>query len=172
MLQNVGTVDVCQYHVRLRDDTMIITCIGIESASCGVDRNVDFVHFVWENNNMLCFRRHALIFLPIPGTGHGDTLDTNSRLLCLRHYRVASEAWTFTSRCGSCSASFREGLRHLAGCVAPEEPCSCNVCKLQPPSLLDMASRTVFTMTNNVDRFRLTRDVTQRVRSGCRFETG
>jgi hypothetical protein len=102
---------------------------------------------------MLCFRRHALTFLPTPG-------DTNSRLLCLRHYRVSSEGCTFTSRCGPCSAAFQEGCRHLVGNVAPEEPCSCNVCKRQPPTLLDMASRTVFTVTRNVDRFRLTRNVT------------
>jgi hypothetical protein len=139
---------------------MIMTCIGVDSSSCGVSRNVDFVNFVWENNNMLCFRRHTLTFLRIPGTGHGDTLDTNGRLLCLRHYRVASEGWAFTSRCSSCSTAFQEGLRHLTGCVASEEPCSCNVCKRQPPTLLDMASRNFFTMTNNVDRFRLTRDVT------------
>jgi hypothetical protein len=101
---------------------MIIKFIGIESVSCGVYNNADFVHFIWENKNMLFFRRHALTFLPTPG-------DTNSRLLCLRHYRVASEGWTFTSRCGPCSAVFQEECRHLVGCVVPEEPCSCNVCK-------------------------------------------
>jgi hypothetical protein len=109
---------------------------------------------------MLCFRRCALVFLPIPGTGHGDTLDRNSRLLRLRHYRAASDGWTFTCGCGSCSASFQDGVRHLVGCVAPAEPCSCNVCRRQPPSLLDMASRTIFTQIYNVDRFRLRRDVT------------
>jgi hypothetical protein len=102
---------------------------------------------------MLCFRRHALTFLRTPG-------NTNSRLLCLRHYRVASEGWTFNSRCGPCSAVFQEECSHLVCCVAPQEPCSCNVCKRQPPTLLDMASRTVFTMTRNVDRLTFTRDVT------------
>jgi hypothetical protein len=109
LLQNVGTGDVCQYHIRLGDDTMIVTCIGIESASCGVYCNVDFFHFVWENSNVFCFRRRALTFLPTPG-------NSKSRLLCLRHYRVASEGWTFTSRCGPCSAAFQEECRHLVGC--------------------------------------------------------
>jgi hypothetical protein len=69
ILQNVGTWDVCQYHVKLGDDTIIVTCIGVDSFSCVLRSNVDFIHFVWENNNMLCFRRHALVFLPIPGNG-------------------------------------------------------------------------------------------------------
>jgi hypothetical protein len=109
---------------------------------------------------MLCFRLYALVFLPVPGTGHGDTLDRNSRLVCLRHYRAASDGWTFTSGCGTCSASFQDVVRHLVGCVAPAEPCSCNVCSRQPPSLLDMVSRTALTLTINVDRFRLRRNVT------------
>jgi hypothetical protein len=109
---------------------------------------------------MLCFRRYILVFLHIPRTGHGDTLDTNSRLLCLHHYRAASDGWTFTSGCDPCSASFQNGVRHLVGCVAPAEPCSCNVCRRNPPTLVALSSRTVFTLTYNADRFRLTRNVT------------
>jgi hypothetical protein len=53
LLQNVSTGDVCQYHIRLGVDTLIVTCFGIESASCGVYCNVDFVHFVWENSDVV-----------------------------------------------------------------------------------------------------------------------
>jgi hypothetical protein len=109
---------------------------------------------------MLCFRRYSMLFLPIPGTGHGDNLDLSSRLLCLRHYRAESDGWAFTSGCASCATSFQNGVRHLVGCVAPTEPCACNVCRRQPPSLFGLASHTVFAITIIVDRFRLTRNVT------------
>jgi hypothetical protein len=72
---------------------MTVTCVGIDSAICGVPHNVDFVHFVWVNNDMLGFRGHALTFLPEPRTRHGDVLATHGRLLCLRHYRVESTGW-------------------------------------------------------------------------------
>jgi hypothetical protein len=100
LLDNASTGHVCQYHVKLGDDTQKVTCVGIDSVSCGVASNVDFVNFVWEYNIMLCFRRYAMTFLPIPGTAHGDTLDRNSKLLGLRHYRAASDGWAFTSGCG------------------------------------------------------------------------
>jgi hypothetical protein len=160
VLDNASNGHVCQYHVKLGDETQIVTCVGIDSVACGPECNADFFNFVWEFNNMLCFRRYAMAFLPVPGTGHGDTLDRNSLLLCLRHYRVASDGWAFTSRCASCSTTFQNGVRHLVGCVTPTEPCTCNVCRRQPPLLFDLASRTAFTVTNNADRFRLTRNVT------------
>jgi hypothetical protein len=57
---------------------------------------------------------------------------------------------------------FRENLRPLTGCIAPSWPCNCNVCVRQSPTLRDMASRTVFSLSLNPDRFELTREATHR----------
>jgi hypothetical protein len=57
LLQNATAGHVCQYHVKLGDDTQIITCLGIDSVSCGVASSVDFVNFVWDYNNMPCWNR-------------------------------------------------------------------------------------------------------------------
>jgi hypothetical protein len=160
LLHNASPGHVCQYHVKLGDETHIVACVDVDSVACGTECNAEFVNFVWEFNNMLCFRRYSMVFLPIPGTGHGDNLDRNSQLLCLHHYRAESDGWAFTSGCASCATAFQNGVRHLVGCVAPTETCACNVCRRQPPSLFGLASRTVFTTTNNADKFRLTRNVT------------
>jgi hypothetical protein len=101
-----------------------------------------------------------LALLSNPRSGHVDALTTPGRLLCLRHYRVASMGWAFVSRCDPCMVRYRESLRPHTGCIAPAGPCNCNVCVRQPPSLRDMASRTLFGLSLNPDRFEMTRDVT------------
>jgi hypothetical protein len=105
------------------------------------------------NNDMLGFRRHALTFLP-------DSTNAYGRLLCLRHNRVACMWWTFVSGCVQCRNHFRERLRPRTGCLAPAVTCSCNICRRQPPTLRDMSSQVLFTMSCNLDLFELTRDVT------------
>jgi hypothetical protein len=114
----------------LENNTMTVTCIGIDAGiPCGVSSNVDFVHFVCLNNDMLGFRRHALTFLPDPRTGHEDTLLTHGHLLCLRHYSVASMGWSFVSGSVPCMDRFRENLRPLTGRLARTETCACNICR-------------------------------------------
>jgi hypothetical protein len=140
---------------------MIIFVEGVDSRGFPDEySNVDFVHFLWENIGVPGFRRHALTYLPEPSTGHGDVLASPGRLLCLRHYRVASEGWMTTSRCDGCVVAFRRHLRPHMDCVAPEEPCTCNVCARRPPTLRDMASLIVFGLTLNPERFEMTREVT------------
>jgi hypothetical protein len=101
-LHSVDDMDVCRYHAKLGDCTIIMMFIEIDArVPCGHYSNVDFVHFIWLNINMLGFRRHALTFLPVSTHDHG-------RLLCLRHYRVANVGWTFVSGCVPCRDQFRE----------------------------------------------------------------
>jgi hypothetical protein len=84
LFQDLEEMDICRQHVTLGDYTIIIRFIGIDArVPCGHYLNVDFVHFVWLNNAMLSFRRHALTFLP-------DSTNVHGRLLCLSHYRVGS----------------------------------------------------------------------------------
>jgi hypothetical protein len=117
-----------QYHVSWGNETMVVSCVGIDSRYSTEYSNVDFVHFVWAIADMLGFRRNALAFLPDTGSGHGDVLASPGRLLCLRHYRVASEGWMITSRRDRCKATFRENLHPYTDCEVPEEPCNCNIC--------------------------------------------
>jgi hypothetical protein len=41
--------------VKLGDETQIVTCVGVDSVSFGPECNADFVHFVWEFNNISAF---------------------------------------------------------------------------------------------------------------------
>jgi hypothetical protein len=101
LFEDVDDMDVCRYHVKLGEYTMPVTFIGVDSGiPCGTQSKVDFVKFIWLDNNMLGFRRHALTFLPI--------LHDHGRLLCLRHYRVASMGWNFISGCPMSGAFSRE----------------------------------------------------------------
>jgi hypothetical protein len=121
--------------------------------TCGRRSNVDFVHYMWQNRDMAVFQRHVLTFLPISPFTH-------RRLLCIRYYKVASTAWSFTSGCVTCADNFRERLRHNTGCVAPDEACVCNIFRRQPPTLRDMALLTLCIMSINMPRFEVTRYVT------------
>jgi hypothetical protein len=154
VFHDVDGIDVCRYQVILGYLTTIITFIGVDcTVSCGTQSNVDFVNFILLNNDMLGFRRYALTFLPTSLHDHG-------RLLCLRHYRVASMGWSFSSRCVPCADNFRERLRPLTGCLAPAEASSCTICRRQPLILRDMALQVLFTMSYNIERFEFTCDVT------------
>jgi hypothetical protein len=87
LIVDVDGIDVCLYRVTEGVFTFIITFIGVDfSVPCWRRLNVDFVDFIWQNNDILGFRRYALKFLP-------NTPFTHRRLLCLRHYRVASMGW-------------------------------------------------------------------------------
>jgi hypothetical protein len=106
LFEDADDMDVCRYRVRLEDLTVFITFTGIDSqVPCGSCSNVGFVHFIWTFKDMLVFRRHALKFLP------GLTIGHTPRLLCLRHYMVASMGWAFVSGCVPCRDRFRNRLR-------------------------------------------------------------
>jgi hypothetical protein len=93
LFEDVDDMDVCRYHVKLGKYKMLVMFIGIDSGfPYGHCSNVDFVYFIWLNNDMSGFRRHALTFLPV-------STNVNERLLCLRHYRIPSIGWTFVSGC-------------------------------------------------------------------------
>jgi hypothetical protein len=72
---------------------------------------------------------------------------------------AASSGWDYVSRCHVCTDVNRDSVRPLRGCVAPIVPCSCRVCRRQPPTLRNQALRTVHFLFN-IHRFELTRDVT------------
>ena len=93
-----------------------------------------------------------MTILPDPSTGH-------LRLLCLRHYRVASTGLIFGSGCATCSDMSRQNIRPLTGWVSPDDDCTCKICRRQPPTLKDIVSNFVFTMCYNIDHFKVTRDI-------------
>jgi hypothetical protein len=79
LFHDVDGLDICRYNVTLGEYTALATFMGIDTTvSCGPRSNVDFVYFEWLHNDMVGFRRHAMIFLTNSPITHG-------RLLCLRH---------------------------------------------------------------------------------------
>ena len=99
------------------------------------------------------FRKHAIAILPDPDC-------FKLRLLCLRHYVVPSLGWSFGSGCAICRDVSREQVRPTTGCLAPDVACSCTICARQPNSLRDLAFNAHFLLVLNIERFKLTRNVT------------
>jgi hypothetical protein len=91
----------------------------------------------------------------LPGPSSGAP-----RFLCLRYYRAASTAWTFGSGCVSWEDAVRPHIQPFTDCVAPAETCYYKLCRRQPPTVKDMTSQFMFTLTCNADRLELSPDVT------------
>jgi hypothetical protein len=159
-------LDICRYHVnrgllnlkwRLSQSIQRFPAGSLRTSTS----------FIWNNYAQFNFQWNALTLLP-------DSSSNAPRLLCLRYYRVESMGWTFGTGCVPCGDELLTNIRLFIRCVAPGEPCQCNICRRQPPILRDMSSHVMFTLTCNVDRLELTRDVTfwqyvYAVRSGQSF---
>jgi hypothetical protein len=155
--ENSPETDVCKYEVTRGSFTFQVVVTGVDTSEvCDVRANVDFVNFLWENIDQYGYRRHSITIVPpiFP--------DDPLRLLFLRHHMAAASGWEYTSRCIACRDPRRDIVRPLAGCVAPQQVCQCNVCRRQPPSLRDLALHTVHTLGFDVANFKLTREVTYR----------
>lgn len=83
-------------------------------------------------------------------------LPSNTRLLCLKYYRAASDSWKDSANFDVCVVEFRLSLIPFSNCRQPEN-CSCNICVWQPPSLRVLFSVVVF---RNVGCFELTVNTT------------
>ena len=118
LLWNEGGTDIVRYHVTRGNFEVDIAFVGVDSTvPCGNHSNVDFVHYIWQNLDMVGMQMHAITILP----GH-----PSQRLLCLRHYMARSLGWRTPSRCIGCTDQFRGIFGPLFGCVAPNAPSSCN----------------------------------------------
>jgi len=78
---------------------------------------------------------------------------------CLKYYTAESAGWRNDILCGTCITRFQSRFRHLTSCLSTRD-CRCTVCACQPPSLLSLASNTLFRLVLEVGRFVLTRETT------------
>jgi len=148
-----GNEDILNYNISCGDFQMRFTIYGIETtANCDTYSNLDCVTFIWQNFDHFNFVRYALThvrrdYLALP------------EMLCLKYYRAESAEWRNDILCGPCIARFQSRFQHATSCLRTRD-CRCRVCARQPPSLLGLASNTLFGMIFELGSFVLTRETT------------
>ena len=92
-------------------------------------------------------KKFAITILPAANASTplrlNETFLSNSKVLCLQHYRAASDGWKDELNCDECVTQFREDLVYLSDCRLSDD-CDCNVCRRQPPSLRNICSSIIF----------------------------
>jgi hypothetical protein len=83
-------------------------------------------------------------------------------LLFLRCYRARSDGWRDNVHCIRCLRMYRNNLRPMTVCRLLVN-CDCCICTRQPPSLLSLASNTLFYSVLDIKRFVLSSDTTYEV---------
>jgi hypothetical protein len=79
-------------------------------------------------------------------------------MLYLQHHRAESDGWNISSQYYRCERDFQDDVRAFASFISPAAPCTCNVCRRQPLTLLASAANVVFKFVFNLERFQLTAD--------------
>jgi hypothetical protein len=132
---------------------MIFAIYGLDSSNnCGSSANLDLVRYIWQNFERFNFIKYAMVLVrPDPSFP--------VRLLCLRYYRAQSDWWRDNVDCIRCLREYQDDLRPMTGCKLPDD-CDCRICTRQPPSLLSLASNTLFNLVLDIDRFVLSNDTT------------
>jgi len=111
------------------------------------------VEFIRANNKTFAFIKYAIVCIPLE----------TPKVLFLRHYRAAFEGWRTFNLCAACCRDCTHTIQQFVNkCYLrisyPIYPNSCK-CKLwlrQPPTLRDLATRSVFHLTFNLSEFQLT----------------
>lgn len=151
----VNLISWYKYVFSKRDDNFCILVIvfGIDIDTslsfCGPCSSVDFVRFIWEHSELFRFKKYAITLLPSYSDFHPP------RMLFLKHHRADSNGWNNACLCLPCSNNYRISMRAFTNCIA-SGVCWCNICLRQPPFLLSLVARDVFTLVFNVERFELT----------------
>lgn len=161
LMQSVPEEDIFVYHVTNGDFCMLIFSLGVDTSySCDYRSSMDFVHLIRENLERFSIRKYAITLLlsedaPTPPR-LPYTSPTDTRLLCLKYCRAASDGWRDSRGCDACVTDYWLSLQPLSSCRQPY-PCNCIICRWQPPSLRDLCSWVVF---HDVARFELTVNTT------------
>ena len=150
-LHNLSESFVFNYMIKDFDTgfSIMISFFGIPSrAPCNYRSNVDLVHFIWDEFEVFSLKKRAITILPadpsFPHHSEPARLDiSDTKLLCLQHYRAASDGWRDEYCCDNCVAEFQSETFRLCNCRMVWD-CDCKVCRRQPPSLRDMCSSIVF----------------------------
>ena len=83
----------------------------------------------------------------------------NPSMICLKHYRAASDGWRDGSNCDTCVENYRSCVGSKCGCNRTED-CSCRVCLRQPPSLFSAALDVYTRLVHNLPEYELTSNTT------------
>ena len=100
-LHNLQESFVFSYMVTDFDNSfsVMISFSGVTShARCNYRSNVNLVHFIWTEFERFSLKKRALPILPADGAAPAPqhlslTSQSDTKLLCLQHYRVASDGW-------------------------------------------------------------------------------
>ena len=127
---------------------IMISFYGVPSrARCNYRSNVDFVNFIWDDFERFSLKKYAITILPADGAPAplrlNQTSLSDTKLLCLQHYRAASDGWRDEFNCDNCVEEFMSETFYLCDCRMVSD-CVCNVCRRQPPSLRNICSSIVF----------------------------
>jgi len=126
----------------------MISFYGVPSrADCNYRSNVDFVYFMCDAYERFSMKKFAITILPADNAPTPFRLNETSlpdpKLLCLQHYRAASDGWKDEYNCDNCVIEFPSDMFHLCECRMISG-CRCYVCRRQPPSLRNILSSIVF----------------------------
>jgi len=145
--------DISAYNISYEGVTLTFHLVLVDATVyCSPRACLNFVEFIWDNIKTFAFIKYAIVCVP---------LETPT-ILFLRHYRAASDCWTYNLRaacCRDCTPSIRQFINN---CTFPHSystyrnSCKCNLCLRQPPNLSDLASHSVFHLTFNLSEFQLT----------------
>ena len=140
LLHSVQQDELYVYRISKDSFSMRFFVFGVDvSARCGPLSNVDFAYFVWDNFEGMSAKQYALTLLPsdldsyspTPTMINAATL-TSPILVCLKHYRAASEGWRDGANCDTCVESYQSIVRSRCDCTHSAD-CSCRICLRQPP---------------------------------------
>ena len=131
------------------DFSIMISFYGVPSrARCNYRSNVDLVHFIWDDFEQFNLNKYAITILPADDASTAplhlnQTSLSDTKLLCLQHYRAASDGWRDEFKCENCVTEFMSETFHLCKCRTVWD-CDCKVCRRQPPSFRNICSSIVF----------------------------
>lgn len=157
LLQIIWELDCFIYVLICESFSIPLAIYGIDHTApvCDPRSNVDLVHYVWEYVELLPCRRYAMALVP----SFDPTVSPHPRMFYLAHHRVESDGYTLRHNCRHCEITHRAAAQSFFSCRAPEA-CSCTMCCRRPPSLRAAATRVVYTLTFNLERFVLSVDTT------------
>jgi hypothetical protein len=144
LLQSVQHDDFFLYKASKDSFSMRFFVFEVDvSARCGPLSNVDFVYFIWDIFESMSAKQYVITLLPSDLDSYSSTPPmtnpatlTSPILLCLKHYRAASEGRRDGANCDTCVESYQSIVRSRCGCTQSKDS-SCRICLHQPlPSSL------------------------------------
>ena len=137
--------DYYVYSITLGEETFtcLLGFVDTVTVPCGSTSSNNFMELLWDNKVVFSFQKYGIVCVPLD----------SPRVLYLRHHGAQSSGSTQSSLCKRCAKYYQpQTAPYLPTCTASSS-CKCHVCLRQPPSLLGLASYTVFHITANISEF-------------------